>query len=113
MTEHPHLLTEVDGAILIATLNRPDKLNALTAETMKLFEAALHRFRDTPELKVLLVRATGRYFCSGVDLRGGKPNMPKTGSAIREQHRLKTHGMHRIYDEMEAIEKPIVVAHHA
>jgi len=25
----------------------------------------------------------------------------------------KLHGMHRIYDEMEAIEKPIVVAHHA
>ncbi len=36
-----------------------------------------------------------------------------TASAIRETHRLKLHGMHRIYDEMEAIEKPIVVAHHA
>jgi enoyl-CoA hydratase len=36
-----------------------------------------------------------------------------SGSAIREMHRLKVHGMHRIYDEMEHIEKPIVVAHHA
>ena len=98
MTEAPHLLIEVEGAILIATLNRPDKLNALTAQTMELFEAALHRFRDTPDLKVMLIRATGRYFCSGVDLRGGSPAMPKSGSAIREQHRLKTLGMHRIYD---------------
>jgi enoyl-CoA hydratase/carnithine racemase len=39
--------------------------------------------------------------------------MKKSGSAIREMHRLRTHGMHRIYDEMEHIEKPIVVAHHA
>jgi enoyl-CoA hydratase/carnithine racemase len=114
VSEAPHLLTEVDGAILIATLNRPEKLNALTDETMALFEQAVHRFRDTPELKVMLVRATGRYFCSGADLRGKDDGGPaRTGSAIREKHRLKLRGMHRIYDEMEAIEKPFVVAHHA
>ncbi len=113
MSEAPHLLVEEDDGILIATLNRPEKLNAITAQTMELFEAALHRFRDTPELKVMLIRATGRYFCSGVDLRGGSPSMPRTGSQIREQHRLQTHGMHRIYDEMEHIEKPLVVAHQA
>ena len=113
MSEAPHLLTEEHGAILIATLNRPEKLNALTGQMMALFETALHRFRDTPELKVMLVRATGRYFCAGADLRGGDDGGPaRTGSAIREKHRLRLHGMHRIYDEMEAIEKPIVVAHH-
>jgi enoyl-CoA hydratase len=116
MSEAPHLLTHEEGAILIATLNRPEKLNALTGQTMALFEQALHRFRDTPALKVLLVRATGRYFCSGADLRDntdGAPTIDRTGVAIREKHRLKLHGMHRIYDEMEHIEKPIVVAHQA
>jgi len=113
VSEAPHLLTEVDGAILIATLNRPDKLNALSAETMSLFETAVHRFRDTPELKVMLIRATGRYFCAGADLRGGDSTPARSGSAIRERHRLQLHGMHRIYDEMEHIEKPFVVAHHA
>jgi enoyl-CoA hydratase len=114
MPEAPHLLTEEDGAILIATLNRPEKLNALNGQLMGLFESALHRFRDTPALKVMLIRATGRYFCAGADLRDGEPGGPdKTASAIRERHRLKLHGMQRIYDEMEAIEKPIVVAHHA
>ena len=52
--EAPHLLTEAQDGVLILTLNRPDKLNALSAETMQLFEAALHRFRDTAELKVML-----------------------------------------------------------
>lgn len=113
MSDAPHLLVEEDGAILIATLNRPDKLNAITAEMMALFEQALHRFRDTPELKVMLIRATGRYFCSGADMRGGKPSTSRTGSEIRETHRLGLNGMHRIYDEMEHIEKPIVIAHHA
>lgn len=110
-----HLLSEEDGAILIATLNRPEKLNALSGETMRLFEEALHRFRDTPSLKVMLIRARGRYFCAGADLHGGEDGSGRatTASGIRESHRLKLHGMHRIYDEMEAIEKPLVVAHHA
>src|SRR5438067_12267229 len=108
MSDAPHLVVdEIDG-ILVATLNRPEKLNAVTGEMMRLFEEALHRFRDTAELKVMLVRATGRYFCSGVDLRAGDGGRPPTsGSAIRENHRLRVHGVHRIYDEMEHIEKPI------
>jgi enoyl-CoA hydratase/carnithine racemase len=114
MSEAPHLLVDEEGPILIATLNRPDKLNALSAELMDLYETALHRFRDTPALKVMLIRATGRYFCAGADMRSGEGNAgPNTASGIRERHRLQLHGMHRIYDEMEAIEKPIVVAHHA
>jgi enoyl-CoA hydratase len=116
VSDTAHLLTEEDGAILIATLNRPEKLNALGAETMRLFESALHRFRDTPALKVMLIRARGRYFCAGADMRGGGEDgsgRATTASGIRESHRLKLNGMHRIYDEMEAIEKPLVVAHHA
>jgi enoyl-CoA hydratase len=116
VSEAPHLLTEEDGAILIATLNRPEKLNAISGETMRLFESALHRFRDTPSLKVMLIRARGRYFCAGADMRGRNEDgsgQATTASGIRESHRLKLNGMHRIYDEMEAIEKPLVVAHHA
>ena len=114
MSEEPHLLTQEQDGILIATLNRPDKLNALSAETMQLFEEALGRFRDTPELKVMLIRSTGRYFCSGADMRGGSPSTaPRTASGIRENHRRGLNNMHRIYDEMEHVEKPIVGAVHA
>jgi enoyl-CoA hydratase/carnithine racemase len=115
MTEAPHLLTEAtDDGILIVTLNRPEKLNALSDQTMALFDAALQRFRDTPELKVMLIRATGRYFCAGADLREGNPRENRqSASRIRENSRVRNRGMHRIYDEMEHIEKPLVVAHHA
>jgi enoyl-CoA hydratase len=113
MSEAPHLLTEERENILIATLNRPDKLNALSAKTMELFDQAVNHFRDTADLKVMLVRATGRYFCAGADMRSGSPSsQPRTASGIRENHRRGLHGMHRIYDEMEHIEKPIVCAIH-
>jgi len=116
VSDAAHLLTEEDGAILIATLNRPEKLNALSGETMRLLDAAVQRFRDTPSLKVMLIRARGRYFCAGADMRGDPAEgggRATTASGIRESHRVKLHGMHRLYDEMEAIEKPLVVAHHA
>lgn len=114
MSDAPHLLTQDQDGILIVTLNRPDKLNALSAQTMALFEQALLRFRDTPELRVMLIRATGRYFCSGADLKSGtNPDYPRTPSGIRENHRLNLNGMQRIYDEMEHIEKPIVSSIHA
>jgi enoyl-CoA hydratase/carnithine racemase len=110
----PHLLVTDEDGILIATLNRPAKLNAMTVEMMDLFWEALRRFRDTPELKVMLIRATGRYFCSGVDLRQGEPAQAgRSASAIRAFSRVKMRRMHDLYDEMEHIEKPIVAAHHA
>lgn len=114
MADEPHLLCSEQDGVLIVSLNRPDKLNALSGETMALFEEALLRFRETDALRVMLVRGNGRYFCAGADLRGGSPREQKrTASGIRENHRIGLHGMHRIYDEMEHIEKPIVVAIHA
>ncbi|HEX7819526.1 MAG TPA: enoyl-CoA hydratase/isomerase family protein [Sphingobium sp.] len=110
----PHLLTEEQDGILIATLNRPEKYNALSLQLMGLFEEAVLRFRDTPGLKVMLIRSTGKYFSSGADLRegGGAGNAPPTtGSGIREMHRRLPNRMRQIWDEMEAIEKPFVVAH--
>ena len=75
------------------------------------------KFRDTDALKVLLIRATGRYFSAGADLRSGNQKRisptAHTARGIRENHRLNLNNMQQLWDEMEHIEKPIVVAHHA
>jgi enoyl-CoA hydratase/carnithine racemase len=113
MDEAPHLLVEETGGIIIATLNRPDKLNAITKPMMDLFREAVVRFRDTDELKVMLIRATGRYFCSGADLRGGGGTTKHTASGFREGLRRGVYGFQETWDEMEHIEKPFVIAHHA
>jgi enoyl-CoA hydratase len=112
VSEAPHLLVSDEDGVLIATFNRPDKLNAMSLELMRSLEDAVDRFRDMPELKVMLIRATGRYFSSGADLKqgaGGPP--PTTGSGIREAHRRLPSRMRQIWDEIEHIEKPSVVAH--
>jgi len=116
MTEEPHMLVDVADNILVATFNRPDKLNAMSFQLMSILEEAVHRFRDTPELRVMLIKSKGRYFSSGADLKqggGSDRSFPTRGSEVREQHRRGANLMRRVWDEMELIEKPIVVAHHA
>lgn len=116
MTEEPHMLVDVvEDSILVATFNRPDKLNAMSPELMAILDEAVIRFRDTPELKVMLIKSKGRYFSAGADIKanGGSGKMGDVGSEIREGHRRNPTRMRQVWDEMEAIEKPIVVAHHA
>jgi enoyl-CoA hydratase/carnithine racemase len=117
MTEEPHMLVEVvEDNILVATFNRPDKLNAMSFDLMAILDEAVERFRDTPELRVMLIKSKGRYFSAGADLKQGgvaEREFPTKGSQVREQHRRGANRMRRVWDEMEHIEKPIVVAHHA
>jgi enoyl-CoA hydratase/carnithine racemase len=112
MDEKPLVLVEEDDGILIVTLNRPEKYNAMSIAMVRTISDAVDRLRDTPELKVMLIRSTGKYFSAGADLKesAGKER-PKTGSGLREMHRRMPSEMRRIWDEMEAIEKPFVVAH--
>ena len=114
MSEAPHLLVEEQDGILIAAFNRPDKLNAMSLQMMRALSDAVDQFRDTPEFKVMLIRASGRYFSSGADLKeSGSTDRPRptTGSGVREMHRRLPSRMRQIWDEIEHVEKPFVVAH--
>ncbi|HEX7876241.1 MAG TPA: enoyl-CoA hydratase/isomerase family protein [Sphingobium sp.] len=110
MSDEPHLLVEEDDGILIATFNRPEKYNAMSSALMRTLGEAVEQFRDTPSLRVMLIRAKGKYFSAGADLReGGNGVPPVTGSGVREMHRRIR--MRDIWDEIEHIEKPFVAAH--
>lgn len=111
MDEAPLVQVEEDDGILIVTLNRPEKYNAMSVAMVHTISAAVDRLRDTPELKVMLIRARGKYFSAGADLKEGSHQRPTTGSGIREMHRRMPSDMRRIWDEIEAVEKPFVVAH--
>jgi len=113
MTEAVVLTSEYDG-ILELVINRPEKLNALNDEVLDGLRAAVARLDACDELRVLLIRATGRYFCSGADL-SAFDDAPDTtrGQATRTWFRQNVGGMQSLWQEMELVEKPIVVAHHA
>jgi enoyl-CoA hydratase/carnithine racemase len=62
------LQVERDAELAILTLNRPDQRNALSLELMNRLIDALKRLSDDPEIRVVILRATGPAFCAGHDL---------------------------------------------
>ena len=51
------------------TFNRPDKLNALSAELMQEFSQALEDIQINPAIRVLILTGQGRAFIAGADVR--------------------------------------------
>ena len=62
---------EVDAAVRTVTLTRPEKGNAMDAEMLRVLEEAFDPSPgpDATE-RVAVIRAEGKVFCSGLDLRG-------------------------------------------
>ena len=69
MEEHIHC--ELENAILTVTLNRPDKLNAYTAQMGRELAAAFDRADRDDAVRVVIVTGAGRAFCAGADISGG------------------------------------------
>ena len=51
------------------TLNRPDKLNAVSDEVVRQLAEAFRRFDLDPEAEIAILNGNGRAFCSGADVR--------------------------------------------
>jgi len=56
------------------TLNRPDKLNAVSAELRDELTAAIADAADDERVRVIAIAGAGRAFCSGYDLSEGQPD---------------------------------------
>ena len=68
MSKEPLVLYRKDGPVATVTLNRPEKLNAITTEIHHLLNSAVRKFNDDPETYILVLNANGRAFCAGRDI---------------------------------------------
>ena len=62
---------ETDGRVSLVTLNRPEKLNAISSELMRGLIAAFRQAEEDTSTSVVVLRAEGRSFCVGYDVGGG------------------------------------------
>ncbi|HTP89242.1 MAG TPA: enoyl-CoA hydratase [Bryobacteraceae bacterium] len=63
-----NLLFSPPGPVLTITLNRPERRNALSVECMEELIAALDRIAADSTVRVVVLAAAGKVFCSGHDL---------------------------------------------
>lgn len=68
-TEFRELRYEVQGPMALITINRPQKRNAISLDTLEELHAAVAAAADDPEVRVIAITGAGdRAFASGSDL---------------------------------------------
>ena len=63
------LLEAIDGGVAVLTLNRPDRLNALSEEMVASLCSALPRLGADPAVGAIVLTGAGRGFCAGGDVK--------------------------------------------
>jgi 2-(1,2-epoxy-1,2-dihydrophenyl)acetyl-CoA isomerase len=103
---YDQILVERDGAISRIILNRPDKLNALTAVMSDEMAEAFERAGDDDEVRAVVLTGAGRGFCAGQDLS-------EFEAAYRAGQRpdIREHlerGYHRLIPMIVETPKPVI-----
>jgi 2-(1,2-epoxy-1,2-dihydrophenyl)acetyl-CoA isomerase len=105
MTE-PTILTERRDAVLIVTMNRAGRLNALTDEMRRTLSDILGEARTDGTVRAMVLTGAGRAFCSGADLRAPEPEVDESGEPIRERGRPR----YTWVEEFHQMPVPVVAA---
>jgi 2-(1,2-epoxy-1,2-dihydrophenyl)acetyl-CoA isomerase len=80
------VISKLDDAVLTITLNRPDQLNALTWEMMRLLRDTLEEASVDPGVRVVVLEGAGRGFCSGGDIRNREQLDPADPISTKWSH---------------------------
>ena len=96
------LLTDVTAGIALITINRPDVRNAVNRQVQLDIRAALNEFRDDDSVAVVVFTGAGdKAFVAGADI-----------AQVRQYtlHTALSSDLQRLYDDVEAYEKPTIAA---
>lgn len=97
------ITVERKDGLAVVSLNRPDKLNALTLEMRVELMESFRQMHTDPEIRAVLLRAEGRAFCAGADISTmGKDDV--------WGDRARLHRAHQMILSIYNCEKPVVAA---
>jgi enoyl-CoA hydratase/carnithine racemase len=99
------VLAERRGAVLVLTLNRPERLNAWTDALEERYFALLDAAENDPDVRAIVVTGAGRGFCAGADmedLERGADAASAAEAALRNRPRARCFPM--------TVRKPMIAA---
>src|SRR3712207_4552670 len=104
MKERPGVRTELEGGVLLAELDRPDRRNALDESLQnELLEMFMEAGRD-PEVRGIVLTGSGEAFSAGGDLSRFERDWNPA------EFRAHSHELTRLISSIERLEKPVVAA---
>lgn len=99
-----HLLTEMKDGVLIITINRPEKLNALNREVIDELDTLFTDVYDKDAILGVIITGAGtKAFVAGADIS-------EFTSLTPEQAKAMSANGHRVFNKIEASPKPVVAA---
>ena len=109
------LLWQVDDGVATLTLNRPDAANAITPDQRNRVIELMQGAGEDLNVRVVVITATGRHFCTGADLRVSKiPDHPRPEGApdrtLGDVGRNIERGAQRLIASVLDCEKPVIAA---
>jgi enoyl-CoA hydratase len=107
-----HIQRERRDRALILTLNRPDKLNALTWGMVDELLAAADAGAADREVAAIVIRGAGRCFCSGFDIGGVVETDPAAQSAAPHADTALMQRAAGNWRRLWNARKPVIVAVH-
>jgi 2-(1,2-epoxy-1,2-dihydrophenyl)acetyl-CoA isomerase len=112
------LLVREDDGVLWLTLNRPEAANAVTPAQRDRLVDLLAEAGERVDVRVVVLRGSGKHFCTGADLRSGSGSSSSVGSPSPERPerlvgdvaRLLRRGAQRLVAAVLDCEKPVIAA---
>lgn len=98
------VLVQINGGILTATLNRPDKRNAIDTKMIDALLETLERADLDAAVRVVAIRGAGRDFCAGMDLN----ELLASADHSLDQNRKAALHFAEIFVRMRRLPKPVV-----
>ena len=79
------LLEAVKDGVAVLTMNRPDRLNALSDAMLDALLEALPRLAEAPDVGVVVLTGAGRGFCAGGDVKAMAEGTEMAGDTLEER----------------------------
>jgi enoyl-CoA hydratase len=96
--------------VQLITLNRPDRLNAMTAELAEALYEELARIAQDRSCRAVVLTGAGRGFCVGLDLGGYGKSPGADGSDAARDHLANQEHMSRLVLKLRETPQPIIAA---
>lgn len=111
--EYQQIRYAVDGPVAVVTLNRPERMNALTKVLEAELREAIERAGRDDEVRAIVLTGAGRAFCAGMDMDELEVLPPED---IRAEQWMRPYDMNRRadyqtrYSYFPAAPKPVICA---
>jgi methylglutaconyl-CoA hydratase len=95
-----------EGGVLIVTLNRPDKRNALSSALVEALHQALDSADLDPDVRVVVLTGAGKDFCAGADLE----ELLASTEAPPEANEASALRLGSLFTRLRSLPKPVIAA---